>query len=136
MNHSYEAREVEVAIWALYVGAAILGPLVCLVLWLAAFGFRGVQLGEPGAIPGLLALAAPPAIGVVLGWRLPLVQGSRNRIVLAVSVPVLLIAFPLLVIAAGNYLALFALAVLYAIGPVLVGRFLWLAWATLRRHGT
>jgi hypothetical protein len=132
----YTPRQAPVAIWAFYVGAAVLGPSACLLLWLGAFGFQGVQLDDPGAVPGLLALATPPAIGVVLGWRLPAVVGSRSRILLAVSVPVLLVAFPLLVIAAGNYVALFALAVLYAVGPVLVGRFLRLAWATLRRHGT
>jgi hypothetical protein len=135
MDHGYEPREVEVSIWAFYVGAAVLGPLACLTLWLAAFGSRGVQLDEPGAIAGLLALATPPAIGVVLGWRMPLVEGSRNRTLLAASVPVMLVAFPLLIVAAGNYVALFALAVVYAVGPVLLGRFLWLAWATIRRRG-
>jgi hypothetical protein len=136
MDHSHGPREAEFGIWAFYVGAVVLGLLACFSLWLAAFGFRGVQIGDPAAVPGWLALAIPPAIGVVLGWRLPLVEGSRNRILLAASVPVLLVAFPLLIIAAGNYLALLGLAVLYVLGPVVFGRFLWLAWATVRKQGT
>lgn len=119
---------------SLYVCAVVIGPIAWFSLWIMAFGFRGVVLDDPAAIPGWAALAIPPAIGMILGWRLALVRGSRNRIGVAALVPIVVIAFPLLIIAAGNYLALFALAVLYVVGPVVLGRFLRLVGALLRHR--
>jgi hypothetical protein len=114
------------------VGAVIVGPIAWVWLWLMAFGFRGVDLDDPAAIPGWLALALPALIGINLGWRQPLVEGSRNRILIAVAAPIALLAFPVLIAWAGNYLALAGLVILYVLGPVLLGRFLRLAWAVVR----
>lgn len=131
-----EPRAGQARLRALYVGAVIVGPIAWVWLWLAAFGFRGVDLDDPAAIPGWLALAVPPVIGVFLGWRLPLMEGSRNRILLAASAPIALVAFPFLIVEAGNILALFGLAVLYVIGPVILGQFLRLAGAVVRNRAT
>jgi len=129
-----EARPTPAWAWALYACAVVVGPIAWFGLWLTAFGFRGVVLDDPAAIPGWVALAIPPAIGIVLGWQLPLLRGSRNRMLLAASAPIVLVGFPILILAAGNYLALFGLAVLYVIGPIVLGRFFRLAGAVVRNR--
>ncbi|HEY5436969.1 MAG TPA: hypothetical protein VIK13_17210, partial [Candidatus Limnocylindrales bacterium] len=111
-------------LWALYAWAVVVGPLASVPFWIAANGFFGSgQIGPVALIPAWLALGLPPAIGCFLGWRLPLVERSRNRMLLAVAAPLVLLGYPYLWVEAGNYLALLGLAVLYAIGPIVLGRF-------------
>ncbi len=120
--------------WAWYASLVVIGPSAWILLWLMAFGFKGVDLAAPAAIPGWLALAVAPVIGIVLGWRLPVVEGLRRRILVLASGPLAVAAVPFLITQAGSQLALLALAVLYAFGPLVIGRFLKVTSATLRHR--
>ena len=122
-------------LWALYAWAVVVGPIASVPFWIAANGFFGEgALGPVALIPAWLALGLPPAIGCFLGWRLPLVERSRNRMLLAVAAPLVLLGYPYLWVEAGNYLALLGLAVLYAIGPIVLGRFFRLVGAVVRNR--
>ena len=122
-------------LWALYAWAVVVGPIASVPFWIAANGFFGERaLGPVALIPAWLALGLPPAIGCFLGWRLPLVERSRNRMLLAVAAPLVLLGYPYLWVEAGNYLALLGLAVLYAIGPIVLGRFFRLVGAVVRNR--
>ena len=122
-------------LWALYAWAVVVGPIASVPFWIAANGFFGEgALGPVALIPAWLALGLPPAIGCFLGWRLPLVERSRDRVLLAVAAPLVLLGYPYLWVEAGNYLALLGLAVLYAIGPIVLGRFFRLVGAVVRNR--
>ena len=121
--------------WTLYACAVVVGPIASVPFWIAANGFFGEgALGPVALIPAWLALGLPPAIGCFLGWRLPLVERSRDRVLLAVAAPLVLLGYPYLWVEAGNYLALLGLAVLYAIGPIVLGRFFRLVGAVVRNR--
>jgi hypothetical protein len=122
-------------LWALYAWAVVVGPLASVPFWIAANGFFGEgALGPVALIPAWLALGLPAAFGCFLGWRLPLVERSRNRMLLAVAAPLVLLGYPYLWVEAGNYVALLGLAVLYAIGPIVLGRFFRLVGAVVRNR--
>ena len=124
----------------LYAFAMILGPFMSLYLWISAFGLFGSQPFDAlAAIPALLALAVPPVIGIVLGWQAQVAQGSRVWII-APAIPFVLVVLAYLVGLRPEFgassVAWFGLVALYVFGPVLLGRFLRLAWTRVRSRPT
>jgi len=135
-------RPSVVGLGVLYTLAVIVCPFALFLLWLMEFGFKGWHPDTQAAIPGWLALALAPVIGILLGWRTPLAQGSRN--LTPVVAPAIPFALAVLAYPAGVYgpLALdltlewFGLVALYAFGPVVLGRLLRLARVRLRSRPT
>ena len=133
--------------WIHYAGAVVVGPYAFFALTYAMFGFKGIDPADPAAIPGFVALAVPPVIGIFLGWRLSLVERWHPRTALTVAAPIVVLAFPVLLVATVasadyyylpslEYLAGLGLAAVYVIGPVILGRFLRLVWEAARGRAT
>ena len=110
----------EVALAVFYALALLVGPFMAIMLWYAVFGLWGtdnpVQLG---AIPPLLSLATPVVIGIVLGLRAR--PGSRAMLV-APAIPLAVVVVAFVWVADPHPFAWLAIAAVYALGPVALGR--------------
>jgi len=132
-----------VALGMIYVIAVFACPVVWIVLWIEAFGFSTpVDLATPAAVPGWLALATAPLIGLILGWVAPTAPAPRSwTLVLAPSVPMAIAIVAYVTRGYGapiedSILAWFGIVALYSYGPVALGRGLRIASIRLRGLGT
>jgi hypothetical protein len=124
-----------------YVVAICLGPLAWIVLWIMAFGLWGpAEPASAAAIPGWLALALPPVIGIVLGWKARATSGWPRWVPLvapAIPVAIAVAAYVVrdwAVRMGDSVLPWFGLVALYAYGPVVLGLLLRVAMDHRRRR--
>lgn len=107
--------------WAVvYVAALLAGLVGFLVEWTLAFGIWGTDEPlQPAAVPAVAVLSLPGALGVVFGYRVNAPQMAAWAVP-AVAAGVLALATP--VIVEPGRAQYVAFAVLYAFGPVAIGR--------------